>query len=46
MLRQLLLTHGLNAGRIARVTGQADQDPSFEERDDVRNNRVEIILLR
>lgn len=45
-LRRMLLGQGLGGDRIARVSGQADQDPSFETRDDVRNNRVEIILLR
>lgn len=45
-LRLMLLDRELGSDRIARVTGQADQDPSFDTRDDIRNNRVEIILLR
>ncbi len=45
-LRRMLLSHDLKSNRIARVTGQADQEPSFESATDIRNNRVEIILLR
>lgn len=44
--RRMLLGEGLEQARIARVSGQADQDPSFDDLEDVRNNRVEIILLR
>lgn len=46
LVRKTLAKSGLPANRIARVTGQADQEPAFGISDDVRNNRVEIILLR
>lgn len=45
-VRRLLVANGLSNKRIARVTGQADQEPSFPDISDIRNNRIEIILLR
>ena len=45
-VRRLLLKSEFANERIARVTGKADKDPSFEKLEDIRNNRVEIILLR
>jgi len=46
MLRRMMLGQGLNGSRIVRVVGQANMNPSFEAVDDVRNNRLEITLLR
>lgn len=43
---QLMMSFDLSGSRVARVTGQADQDPSFEPQSDIRNNRIEIVLLR
>lgn len=45
-VRRILLEKGLSAARVSRVTGQADQAPSFQPSSDIRNNRVELILLR
>ncbi len=45
-LRRMLVGQDVIPSRIARVSGQADQEPSFESLNDTRNNRVEIILLR
>lgn len=45
-VRRVLKDGGLAPERLARVTGQANQEPAFEDLNDVRNNRVEIILLR
>ncbi len=42
----LMLRFDLPGSRVARVTGQADQNPSFEPATDIRNNRIEIVLLR
>ena len=41
-----LIGNGLDASRIARVTGLADRKQAFEPRSDPRNNRLEITLLR
>ncbi len=46
MTRELLETGGLKAQRISRVTGHADRDLATGNPMSVRNNRVEIILLR
>lgn len=45
-MRQLLETFGLKADRIARVTGHADRELVSNIPRDLRNNRIEIILLR
>ncbi|WP_204112685.1 flagellar motor protein MotB [Shimia biformata] len=45
-VRRLLEAHGLDASRIDRVTGHADRDPADLTPMSVRNNRIEIILLR
>lgn len=45
-VRQLLGDGGLVADRMARITGHADRDPATSDRLSVRNNRIEITLLR
>lgn len=44
--RQLLVRHGLSPARMTRVTGHSDREPVTDDPMAVRNNRVEIILLR
>lgn len=44
--RQLLESAGMKAPRIQRVTGHADRELSDTNPMSVRNNRVEIVLLR
>ena len=41
-----LVANGLDAGRIARVTGLANRVSIFEPVSDPRNNRIEVTLLR
>ncbi|MDA5557597.1 flagellar motor protein MotB [Shimia sp. MMG029] len=45
-MRQLMETYGLDPERIARVTGHADRELVSNIPRDLRNNRIEIILLR
>ena len=45
-MRALLETAGIDEGRIQRVSGYADRKPAVTEPADLRNNRIEIILLR
>ncbi|GAA6180900.1 MULTISPECIES: flagellar motor protein MotB [unclassified Shimia] len=45
-MRQLLEIYGLETDRIARVTGHADREMVSNIPRDLRNNRLEIILLR
>lgn len=45
-VRRLLEGAGLGAGRAARVTGHADRDPAVSDAMAVRNDRIEVILLR
>jgi chemotaxis protein MotB len=45
-LRGLIEAAGLAPGRMARVTGHADRAPVTADPSAVRNNRVEVILLR
>ena len=45
-LRQLLQQSGLDQSRIARISGHADRRPVTANPMAVRNNRVEVILLR
>jgi chemotaxis protein MotB len=45
-VRRLLEEAGLGRGRAARVTGHADRDPAVADAMDVRNDRIEVILLR
>lgn len=46
VLRDMLEADGLPAARIERVTGFADRKPVADNREAVRNNRIEMILLR
>jgi chemotaxis protein MotB len=45
-MRRLLEAGGLDGGRVARVTGHADRELSDPDPMSVRNNRLEVILLR
>lgn len=45
-IRTLLEHAGLAADRMQRVTGFADRKPATADPQSVRNNRIEIILLR
>jgi chemotaxis protein MotB len=45
-MRTLLSAAGLSADRLRRVTGHADRQPAVRNPMDVRNNRLEITLLR
>jgi len=45
-MRQLLEAAGLDPARAARVTGHADRRPAVANPMAVRNNRLELILLR
>lgn len=44
--RQLLETGGVAPERLRRVTGHADRKPAVPNPMDIRNNRIEIVLLR
>lgn len=44
--RERLVAAGVEDGRLARVAGKADREPTTEATDDPRNRRVEITLLR
>lgn len=46
VVRQLLENAGMADERIARVTGHADRKPATADPSALRNNRVEVILLR
>jgi chemotaxis protein MotB len=46
VLRQILETQSLPTSRIARITGHADRKPVTADPTALRNNRIEIILLR
>ncbi|MEL7092281.1 MAG: flagellar motor protein MotB [Pseudomonadota bacterium] len=45
-MRRLMETAGLRRERVQRVTGHADREPSVNNTMAIRNNRLEIILLR
>ena len=45
-LRELMGAAGLDDRRVARVTGKADRAPVTGNPTAVRNNRIEIVLLR
>lgn len=45
-MRILLEDDGLGADRVRRVTGEADREPAVPNPMAVRNNRIEIVLLR
>ena len=44
--RRLLEDGGLEPARVHRVTGHADRDPVVDDRMAIRNNRLEVVLLR
>lgn len=44
--RQTLIDLGLDSARMQRVTGFADRQPVAQNTLSIRNNRIEIILLR
>lgn len=44
--RRILVQSGMREGRIARVSGFADRKPAARDPISVRNNRIELILLR
>jgi len=46
LLRRTLEAEGVNPQRFQRVTGHADRSPATDDPMAVRNDRVEIILLR
>ncbi|WP_407493760.1 flagellar motor protein MotB [Pseudooceanicola sp. MF1-13] len=46
VFRALMDAKGLKRGRVTRVTGHADREPSLRNPMAARNNRLEIILLR
>ncbi len=45
-VRMMLEQDQLDPKRIARVTGHADRDPVTADPSAIRNNRVEVVLLR
>ncbi|WP_296418258.1 flagellar motor protein MotB [Pseudooctadecabacter sp.] len=45
-VRDLLLQNGFDGARIARLTGHADRDLAAQDALSVRNDRIEITLLR
>ncbi|WP_296422944.1 flagellar motor protein MotB [Yoonia sp.] len=45
-MRIILEDGGLNPGRIARLTGAGDRVPAVADPTAMRNNRVEVVLLR
>ena len=45
-MRELMETAGLRKDRIERVTGHADREPALRNQMAIRNNRLEIVLLR
>ncbi len=46
VVRQLIENAGISTGRIARVSGHADRKPVTADPTAMRNNRIEVILLR
>ena len=46
VVREILEAKGTSASRIMRVEGHADRQPSHPNRLHIRNNRIEIVLLR
>ena len=45
-MRLMLEDGGLDPARIARITGSGDRNPAVTDHTAVRNNRIEVILLR
>jgi chemotaxis protein MotB len=46
VVRQLLEKAGMSTARISRVSGHADRKPLTADPTAVRNNRIEVVLLR
>lgn len=46
MFRRLMLDDGLERDRMARATGHADRSPAVSDPMSIRNNRIEVTLLR
>ncbi len=44
--REMLSRDGLSESRVQRITGHADRQPVVSNTMDVRNNRIEVTLLR
>jgi len=45
-MRRLLEASGIKRGRLRRVTGHADRKPAVSNPLAIRNNRLEVILLK
>lgn len=45
-VRQLLENAGMSTVRISRVSGHADRKPVTADPSALRNNRIEVVLLR
>jgi chemotaxis protein MotB len=45
-MRTLLETAGIPAERVQRISGFADRKPVTADPSEIRNNRIEVILLR
>lgn len=45
-MRELIEVAGYDPENIVRTTGEADRDTVTEDRTNIRNNRIEIIVLR
>ncbi|MEQ9177000.1 MAG: flagellar motor protein MotB [Roseovarius indicus] len=45
-MRELLEAEGIRPARLRRVTGHADREPATRNPLSIRNNRLEVILLR
>lgn len=45
-IRELLEEGGYDPLKIVQTAGEADRDPAIEDLTNVRNNRIEIIILR
>ncbi len=45
-MRQMLQTDDLNRERVQRITGHADREPVVSNPMAIRNNRLEVVLLR
>lgn len=45
-MRVMLESGGLDPARIARITGAGDRNPALADATALRNNRLEIVLLR
>jgi chemotaxis protein MotB len=46
VMRSLLEAEGMAPARLRRVTGHADRDPAAADPTAIRNNRIDIVLLR